>query len=142
MTRKIDGAGTSANPLTGLAPPGVPPELKARVLAASRAALLAEPSRPDRWSVLWASRPLRLAWAASVLLLLAGHAVLVRPDSPQNQAAAPAVSRSVNEADAELAAIGHLPRLDPDARPLGASPVRPSQHSLPPEPEQPEENRT
>ena len=142
MTREIDTAGTSPDPLEGLAPPGAPPELRARVLAASRAALLAEPEPRDRWTLLWTSRPLRLAWAASFLLLIAGHAALAPSGRPQGQAATPSLSRPVSEADAELAAIGHLPRLDPDARPLGGNPVRPSQPSLPPESEQPEENRT
>jgi hypothetical protein len=137
-----ENRGTSADPLTGLVPPGAPPELKARVLAASRAALLAGPARPDRWSLLWESRPLRLVWAASVLLLLAGHAVLVGPDRPRAEAAALPLSRWVNEADDELAAIGRLPRLDPDARSLGAGLVEPSARSLPSNPEPPKENRT
>jgi hypothetical protein len=142
MTRETDSARTSANPLEGLAPPGAPPELKARVLAASRAALRTEPARPDRWSLLWANRPLRLAWAASILLLLAGHVVLVRPNHPQIEAAARPPSRSASEADAELAAIGRLPRLDPDARSLRTGPVEPHRPSSPPEPRKPKENRT
>lgn len=133
---------TPADPLTGLVPPGAPPELKARVLAASRAALLARPERPDRWNLLWESRPLRLAWAASLLLLLAGHAVLVGPDRPRAEAAALPLSRSASGADDELAAIGRLPRLDPDARPVGAGDVEPSARSLPSNPEPPKENRT
>ncbi len=144
MTREIDTAGTSPDPLEGLAPPGAPPELRARVLAASRAALLAEPEPRDRWKTVWESRPFRLAWAASFLLLLAGHAVLVPSGRPQGQAATPSVPRSASEADAELAAIGHLPRLDPDARPLsaGAGAGEPSTRSLPSLPEPPKEKRT
>ena len=142
MTRRPDIPATSADPLAGLAPPGAPPELKERVLAASRAALLSAPARPDRWNLLWESRPLRLAWAASVLLLLAGHIVVVRPSRPKDETAAVPLSRAAGEADAELAAISCLPRLDPDALPIGAGPDRPSQPSLPPEPEQPKENRT
>lgn len=134
--------GAPADPLAGLVPPGAPPELKARVLAASRAALLAGPGRPDRWSLLWESRPLRLAWAASLLLLLASHAALVRPGRLPVEAAALPVSRSVNEADAELAAIGRLRRLDPDARSLGTGPGEPSTRSLPSVSEPPKENRT
>ena len=134
--------GTPADPLAGLAPPGAPPELRARVLAASRAALLAEPEPRDRWKTLWESRPLRLAWAASFLLLLAGHAVLVHPSRPRPEAATLPLSRSVSEADAELAAIGHLPRLDPDAQPLSAGSGEPSTRSLPSLPEPPKENRT
>jgi len=142
MTREIDTAGTSPDPLEGLAPPGAPPELKIRVLAASRVALLAEPEPRDHWKTIWESRPLRLAWAASFLLLIAGHAVLAPSGRPQGQAATPSVSRPVSEADAELAAIGHLPRLDPDARPLSAGAGEPSTRSLPSSPEPPKEKRT
>ncbi len=144
MTRETDSTGTSANPLEGLAPPGAPPELRIRVLAASRAALLAEPEPRDRWRTIWESRPFRLAWAASFFLLVAGHAVLVRPSRPRIEAAALPLSRSVSEADAELAAIGHLPRLDPEVRPLraGAGASEPSTRSLPSLPEPPKEKRT
>jgi hypothetical protein len=142
MTRRTDNAGTSSDPLAGLAPPGAPPDLRARVLAASRAALLAAPARPDLWTLLWVSRPLRLAWAASLLLLLAGHVVLVRPSRPRIEAATLPPSRSVSEAEAELAAIGRLPRLDPDARSLRSGPAEPPSPSRPPEPGKPEENRT
>jgi hypothetical protein len=142
MTRTPDDPGTPVDPLAGLAPPGAPPELRGRVLAASRAAFRAGPARPDRWSLLWTSRPLRLAWAASFLLLLAGHAVLVRPNDPLAEAAPRPLSRSVSEADAELAAIGRLPPLDPDAQPLRAGSGEPSARSLPSLPEPPMENRT
>lgn len=134
--------GTPADPLAGLAPPGAPPELRVRVLAASRAALLAEPEPRDRWKTIWESRPLRLAWAASFLLLLGGHAVLVRPSHSRTERATLPLSRSVREADAELAAIGRLPRLDPDARPLTAGADEPSTRSLPSFPEPPKEKRT
>lgn len=134
--------GTPADPLAGFAPPPAPPELRARVLAASRAALLAGPARPDRWSLLWESRPLRLAWAASLLLLLAGHALLVGPGSSPVEAAALPLSRSVSGADAELAAIGRLPRLDPDVRSLGGGADDAPTPSLPSRSERPKENRT
>jgi hypothetical protein len=134
--------GTPADPFAGLAPPPAPSDLRERVLAASRAALIAGPPRPDRWRLVWESRPLRLAWAASLLLLLAGHAVLVDPARPRATAAALPLSRSVTGADAELAAIGRLPRLDPDARSLGAVAGEPSGRSLPSASEQSKENRT
>ena len=109
------------DPLAGLTPSAAPPELKARVLAATRAALLEPPLPVDLFSRVWENRPLRLAWAASVLLLLGGHALV-----PRSQAAPPvtpppaALARSARGAEAELAAIGRLPRLDLDARPLRA----------------------
>lgn len=58
-----------------LRPPGTPSELRERSLAAARAATeVAEPTEAPRESLtdrLWTSRPLRFAWAASVVALLA-----------------------------------------------------------------------
>lgn len=132
----------TSDPLSGLVPPGPPPELRSRVLAASRAALFAAPRRPDRWSLLWASRPLRLAWTACVLLLLAGHALLVGPGRPKHEATARPPSRSEREAETELAAIARLPRLDPDARSFGPGPGEPLAPAIPPGDEPQKENRT
>lgn len=77
------------DPLRRLRPPTAPPALRARVLAAANRAgdrppLAAWERAVDR---LWASWPLRLAWAATVLALLAGHlvegAVAVQPSPPK-----------------------------------------------------------
>lgn len=59
----------------GLEMPKPPPHLRARVLAAARDAAT---ETPDVWSRIWHHRGLRLAWAAAVVLLLAGH-LLVLP---------------------------------------------------------------
>ena len=115
-----------SNPLAGLAPPAAPPELREKVLAAARAALLEPPRRPDVWARLWESRAARLAWAASVLLLLGGHALVPRPHAGRPAALA------ARGADAEIAAIGRLPRLDLDARPLRAEAGPPAPHRVPP----------
>jgi len=115
-----------SNPLAGLAPPAAPPELREKVLAAARAALLEPPRRPDAWARLWESRAARLAWAASVLLLLGGHALVPRPHAGRPAALA------ARGADAEIAAIGRLPRLDLDARPLRAEARPPAPHRVPP----------
>lgn len=115
-----------SNPLAGLAPPAAPPELREKVLAAARAALLEPPRRPDAWARLWESRAARLAWAASVLLLLGGHALVPRPHAGRPAALA------ARGADAEIAAIGRLPRLDLDARPLRAEAGPPATHRVPP----------
>ncbi|MDX2437312.1 MAG: hypothetical protein QNL88_09705 [Acidobacteriota bacterium] len=64
--------------LMGLEPPPPPADLRARALAAARQRL-AETPAPDLWSKIWHSSGLRLAWAAAVVLLLAGH-VLVSPN--------------------------------------------------------------
>lgn len=120
-------------PLAGLAPPAAPPELREKVLAAARAALLEPPPSPDAWSRLWESRVARLAWAAAVLLLLGGHALVSR--SHEDRTPAPtstALADATRSTDAEIAAIGRLPRLDLDARPLSAEPPLPTPRHVPP----------
>jgi hypothetical protein len=62
----------------GLEPPQPPPELRARVLAAARNAEAA----PDFWMRLWNHGGLRMAWAASVVLLLAGHVLIGSGNGP------------------------------------------------------------
>ena len=64
--------------LNGLQPPQPPPELRARVLAAAREAETA----PNVWSRLWNHSGLRLAWATSVLVLLAGHVLVGTGNGP------------------------------------------------------------
>jgi hypothetical protein len=58
--------------MDGLKPPLPPPELRSKALAAAREQLTAE-AVPDVWSRIWNSRGIRLAWAASVMVLLVGH---------------------------------------------------------------------
>jgi hypothetical protein len=53
-----------------------PADLRSKVVAAARARMSAE-SIPDFWSRVWNHRGLRLAWAAAVVLLVAGHAMVV-----------------------------------------------------------------
>lgn len=62
--------------MDGLEPPQPPPELRSKALAAARARMSAEPV-PDIWSRVWNHRGLRLAWTATVVLLVAGHAMVV-----------------------------------------------------------------
>lgn len=59
--------------LAGAAPPGPPERLRAAALAAAERAW---DERPDLWRRLWESRALRVAWAATVLALVASHAGL------------------------------------------------------------------
>lgn len=98
--------------LSGLEPVAPPEELKTRTLAAASRAL-AEPPMPDLWERLWASRPLRLAWATSMLALLGGHLLLsvsqrlATPPPPELAAGA--------GLPAELATIATLPSIDPAA---------------------------
>jgi hypothetical protein len=60
--------------IEGLEPPRAPIGLRTRVLAAAREHM--ETRFPDRWSRIWSHRGMRLAWVATVVLLLAGHAIV------------------------------------------------------------------
>jgi len=62
--------------MNGLEPPQPPPDLRSRALAAARARVAGEPAS-DVWSMIWNNRGVRLAWAAAVVLLVAGHAMVV-----------------------------------------------------------------
>ncbi len=97
--------------LGGLLPPEPPPGLHETVLRNARAALAREVRR-DLWTRIWESRPLRLAWASAVLLLVAGNALLALVSRPPSvQARTP---RGHDEAPLgdELGAIARLPRID------------------------------
>jgi len=61
--------------IRGLELPQPPPDLRSKALAAARARVSAE-SIPDLWSRVWNHRGLRLTWAAAVVLLVAGHAIV------------------------------------------------------------------
>jgi len=61
--------------IEGLEPPRAPTGLRTRVLAAARDHM--ETTSSNRWSRIWSHRGIRLAWAATVVLLLAGHAIVV-----------------------------------------------------------------
>ncbi len=105
------------NELLGqLAPPDPPHDLEAQVLAGAKEALAREAGR-DVWTRIWESRPIRLAWAATVLALVicnVGVSVLLsspRPSSPQ-------AATTGRDGRGELSAVGRLPRLDENARPL------------------------
>ena len=59
--------------LEGLEVPAPPPQLRARVL---RTAQKKQAGTVDVWTRIWSHRGLRFAWAAAVVLLLAGHVVV------------------------------------------------------------------
>jgi len=61
--------------LPGLEPPPPPGALRVRAVAAARERMAAAPA-PDLWWKIWNHRGLRLAWAATVVLLLAAHALV------------------------------------------------------------------
>jgi hypothetical protein len=75
----------NSDPLQGHRVPAPPAQLERRVLDAATTALRDGP-RTVLWNRLWASRPLRLAWALAVIGLLGAHAAmsLGLPDPPSN----------------------------------------------------------
>lgn len=58
-----------------LIPPQAPPELRQRVLSAARQTM-GQAAPRDLWTRIWESRPIRLAWAASIGALIFGHLVI------------------------------------------------------------------
>ena len=93
-------------------PPQAPPELRGRVLTAARNAMERGDS-PDMLTRIWESRPVRLAWAASIGALLFGHLVIggsvsAGPAEPAFPLAAAAVSND------ELSEIIGLQRMTVD----------------------------
>ena len=97
------------SPLHGFGPPAPPPGLREEALGAARASFTRAPAT-DPWTRLYRSRPARLAWAASVVLLAALHLALPR----QPQAGSPSTA-SVPRPDPEMGAIAKLPRISEQA---------------------------
>lgn len=100
--------------LDGLRPPDPPAELRGQVVAAAAAAL-ASGAGADIWTRLWTSRPLRLAWGATVVALVLAHVVVTprsRLTARHNQVPA---AVSAPHFDGELAEIARLPQIDPSA---------------------------
>ena len=62
--------------IEGLEPARPPLTLRSRVLEAARERL--ETESPNAWSRIWYHRGIRLAWAATVVLLLAGNVLLTQ----------------------------------------------------------------
>jgi len=104
-----------------LAPPPPPAELRDKSLRAATDALRRPPVL-DRWTRVWESRPLRLAWTAAVACLLLAHALIptVLQPAPATAQGFPLhhLSQSTEE---EIRVIATLPRLDLDARSLSGA---------------------
>jgi hypothetical protein len=96
--------------LAALSPPVPPSRLRRRTLAAARAAATGAGRAPDVWNRLWASRPVRLAWAVAVVALAIGHlAVSGRaPRSPAENAVPVAMIAMERGELAEVADVGRL----------------------------------
>lgn len=97
-------------------PPQPPPGLRSKALDAARDRFAAEQS-PDMWSRLWNHRGLRLAWAASVVLLLAAHVMTSSPGFGLPGTAEPAL-RADNRADEYLAGMLRPVRISENVLPI------------------------
>jgi len=99
----------------GLRPPQPPPELRERVLLEAQAVPATEPLL-DVWTRIWENRWLRMAWAASVLVLLTGNLILI-PGQPE-----PAIVIAEASVDEEVAEFLRPIRIAEKASPnLGRS---------------------
>ena len=118
----------SRDPLNGFRAPRAPEALRQRVLSAAAEALSAE-SVPGVWARLWASRPLRAAWAVTTLGPLLAHAALsVAPGStPPRQLAG---SRDGAEELRELLALPNV-EISPRAERMSMiEPEKPKEHGV------------
>ena len=100
--------------LPGLEPPPPPADLRVRTLAAARERMAAAPE-PDLWWRIWNNRVLRLAWAAAVVFLVAGH-VVVSPNHGSFFTTKPAVLAS-SQRDDQFLYILRPVQINADAQP-------------------------
>ncbi|MFV2069470.1 MAG: hypothetical protein ACC645_21100 [Pirellulales bacterium] len=95
-------------PFPGLEIAQPPAELKKRTLDQVRLAMI-RPPLPDMWTRIWSGRAVRLAWAASVLVLLAGHLAITVTSRGARHERAMALSIASADDDSELAEVVDLP---------------------------------
>lgn len=108
----------------GLVRPQPPDELAGPALAAASRAL-AEPPANDIWDRIWFSRPLRLAWAATLILLLAGH-LMVSLTGVAGPDPSPAPIAALGGIEPELAQVASVPTINLSATSWGPSPDGPT----------------
>jgi hypothetical protein len=104
----------------GFAPPNPPAELRGQTLERATVALQEDPL-PDLWSRIWRNRPLRLAWAATVLALIGANLATTRVPTPSSAHLAAWFPGSFAGIDEEVVEIVRLPRLQADAGSLAAA---------------------
>jgi len=103
----------------GLRVPEPPEDLRGQVLSRARQALERGP-RHDLWARIWESRPVRLAWGASILALVVCH--LVVPVGDGGPAREPStLARSESDDQEELAVIADLPTISLEAKSIAAA---------------------
>ena len=120
----------------GLRPPAPPPELREHVLSRAREAL-ARPLPPDRWTLIWGSPGLRLAWSFAVVVLVLFNLLIPQRRQAGAGPSALPLSVSVREGGDELAAVATLPRIDLDARSPGVTAPAPPSALETPVPQRP-----
>jgi hypothetical protein len=101
--------------IEGLEPAGPPLTLRSRVLEAARERL--ETESPDVWYRIWDHRGIRLAWAATVLLLLAGNVLLTQNTGASVSQIDPALVAE-NSVDEQFADILRLVRISANVQPI------------------------
>ena len=102
--------------MNGFEPPQPPPDLRSKVLAAAHARMAAE-STPDIWSRVWHHRGIRLAWAAAVVLLVAGHALFVPGTRNEFKSIDPALAAE-HRVDEYLVEMLRPTRISDNAQPI------------------------
>jgi hypothetical protein len=108
--------------LAVLHPPEPPPGLQEKTLRGAREGLAREAGR-DAWTRIWESRPLRVAWGLSVVVLVICNLGIGELRPARGVAGAPA-ARSARDGNGQIG-LGRLPRLDENVRPLiGATTYR------------------
>jgi len=100
-------------PFQGMRPQRPPAELRPRALAAAAAAI--SHPRPDLWSRLWMNRPLRVAWAAALVLLVSGHFVVTGAPGRPSRAVGLATAGPAEGLDPEIMDIVDLPRISSES---------------------------
>ena len=102
--------------MEGLEPPPPPPELRAKTLAAARERLTGE-TVMDPWLRIWKDRRLRLAWAATVVLLLGGHVLATLSPAGSPSSIDPALSAETR-VDENFVGMLRPIRISENAQPL------------------------
>lgn len=98
----------------GLEAPAPPQHLRARVLSAARAE---KTDTADVWSRIWNHRGLRFAWAAAVVMLLAGHVLIEAGNGTGFQPIDPNLTAE-NRVDEQLGELLRPIRISDDVRPI------------------------
>ncbi len=96
--------------ISAIEDPRPPRLLRERTLSRAEAAWDRSPA-PDRWSRAWHSRPLRLVWAAAVVLLVPANLALRTGSRVRPQGVPPATTAHERAGLEELQAIVELPRI-------------------------------